>query len=221
MVDVVTKRAVGVFSNYQNAEQAINALQNSGFLQNSVSIIARNAEAQEDIAGVDISEFGTKANEGAAAGALTGGILGGLTGLLVGLGSLVVPGVGPVLFAGEVASTLTATLAGGAMGAAAGGLLGALLGLGIPEERAKIYDNRVAGGDYLVIVDGTVDEIIKAEAILINYEIQELGIYDIPGSAGSQAMYADATPKNSYVQPTTEPKTTEPQVTIIDRREQT
>lgn len=223
MVDVVAKRAVGVFSNYQDAEQAINALQNSGFSANNVSIIARDAEVQEDIAGVDVSEFGTKTNEGAAAGALTGGILGGLTGLLVGLGSLVVPGVGPVLFAGEVASALTATLAGGAMGAAAGGLLGALLGLGIPEERAKIYDDRVSGGDYLVIVDGTVDEILKAEAILMNYRIQELGIYDIPEAAGSQALFSDTTHninEAAHGRPTTETMTTDPQVTIIDRREQ-
>lgn len=220
MVDVVAKRAVGVFSNYQKAEQAINALQKSGFSANSVSIIARDAEAQTDLGGVDVS-FDTKANEGAAAGALTGGILGGLTGLLVGLGSLVIPGVGPVLFAGEVASALTATLAGGAIGAATGGLLGALLGLGIPEERAKIYDARVSGGEYLVIVDGTVEEVLNAEAILIDYGIQELGIYDIPEAAGSQAMTSDTTRaanEPAPAQPTTV-ATNNPQVTIIDRRE--
>jgi len=50
-----------------------------------VSIIARDAARQDDIAGVDVSaRVGNKADEGASAGALTGGTLGGITGLLVG-----------------------------------------------------------------------------------------------------------------------------------------
>jgi len=69
-----------------------------------VSIIARDAARQDDIAGVDVSaRVGNKADEGASAGALTG-TLGGITGLLVGLGALAIPGVGPVVLAGEIAT---------------------------------------------------------------------------------------------------------------------
>jgi len=50
-----------------------------------VSIIARDADRQDDIAGDDVSaRVGNKADEGASAGALTGGTLGGITGLLWG-----------------------------------------------------------------------------------------------------------------------------------------
>jgi uncharacterized membrane protein len=184
------KHAVGVFSNRQAAESAINELKRSGFSMNKVSIIARNADRQDDIAGVDVKDrnrVGNKADEGAATGALTGGTLGGITGLLVGLGSLAIPGIGPVMVAGEIATVLATTVAGGAIGAAAGGLIGALIGLGIPEERARIYSDRVARGDYLLIVNGTDEEIARAEAILNNRGIEELGIYDsrTPGSAYS------------------------------------
>lgn len=172
------KRAVGVFSRRQDAEVAIDELNRAGFSMNKISIIARDADRQGNIAGVDVADrVGNKADEGAAAGALTGGTLGGITGLLVGLGSLAIPGVGPVIVAGEIATVLATTIAGGAIGATAGGLAGALIGLGIPEERATAYSNRVERGDYLVIINGTDEEIGRAEAILNHRGIEDLGIY--------------------------------------------
>lgn len=183
------KRAVGVFSSRHSAESAINELKRAGFPTNKVSVIAKDADRQGDIAGVDVTH-GNKADEGAATGALTGGTLGGITGLLVGLGSLAIPGVGPVLLAGEIATTLATTIAGGAIGAAAGGLIGGLIGLGIPEERARVYNERVGRGDYLLIVDGSDQDINRAEAILNHQGIEELGIYDLPTSAAVNPMYS-------------------------------
>ncbi|PIG91012.1 general stress protein [Gloeocapsopsis sp. IPPAS B-1203] len=226
MVNDIKRRAIGVFSSYLDAEQAISELRDRGFSMDKISIIARDEATQDEIAGIDVNDtFDNKSGEGATAGALTGGVLGGITGLLVGLGSLVVPGVGPVLFAGEVASALTAAIAGGAVGAVTGGLLGALLGLGIPEERARIYNQRVASGGYLVIVDGTTQDIINAESILMNRGIQEFGIYEIPATTGIQTSLADATTEvthsTEYSGPTTSTiPNNDPNVVIIDRREQ-
>ncbi|PPS40178.1 general stress protein [Chroococcidiopsis sp. TS-821] len=226
MVNDIKKRAIGVFSSYLDAEKAINDLRDRGFSMDKVSLIARDEATQDEIAGIDVNEvFENKAGEGATAGALTGGILGGITGLLVGLGSLVVPGVGPVLFAGEVASALTSAIAGGAVGVVTGGLFGALLGLGVPEERARIYNERVASGGYLVIVDGTTKDIINAETILMNRGIQEYGVYDVPTATDMQNPEHDATtevPRSTeYPQPTSETVTSDdPQVIIVDRREQ-
>jgi hypothetical protein len=101
----------------------------------------------------------------------------------VGLGALAIPGIGPVMLAGATATTIATTLSGGAIGAAAGSLVGALVGLGIPEERARVYNERVSRGEYLVIVDGTDDEIRRAEAILNHRGIQEFGVYDRPDVA--------------------------------------
>ncbi len=191
MVNSQVKYAVGVFSSRQEAEQALNQLNHSGFPMGKVSVIARDAARQDDIAGVDVSDrVGNKADEGAASGALTGGTLGGITGLLVGVGALAIPGVGPVVLAGEVATAIATTLAGTAIGAAAGGLLGALIGLGIPEERAKVYSDRVSKGDYLVIIKGTDDDIARAEAILNSHSIQDWGIYNAPGADTRHTDYA-------------------------------
>lgn len=192
------RRAVGVFPERRVAEQALHELRDSGFPMDRVSVIARDADRHEEIAGADVhdpdraSRIGNKADEGAAVGAATGGALGGLTGLLVGLGTLAIPGIGPVMLAGATATVLATALAGGAIGAVTGGLLGALVGLGIPEERARVYNDRVARGDYLVIVDGTDEEIARAEQILHHRGIEEYGVYDAPTSAATPV--AAATP---------------------------
>ncbi len=180
-----TRRAVGVFSNRRDAENALHELKASGFNMDHVSVIARDADHNQNMAGAEVNQStGNKADKGAGVGAVSGGALGGLTGLLVGLGTLAIPGIGPVMLAGAAATALATTAAGTAIGAASGGLLGGLVGLGIPEKEAKAYNDRVDRGDYLVIVDGTDDEIRRAEAILNRQNgLQDWATYDRPNTA--------------------------------------
>ena len=63
-----------------------------------------------------------------------------------------------------------AALSGAAVGATAGGVVGGLIGLGIPEIEAKIYEEKLKSGNYLVSVhahDGKEEdraaEIYKSE----------------------------------------------------------
>jgi hypothetical protein len=98
--------------------------------------------------------------------------------VLVGLGSLAIPGVGPIIAAGSVATALVATVAStGIEAAALGGLVRAISDLGIPEEQARVYSDRLHQGHYLVIVDGTEDEIGRAESIFSDRGIQDWGVY--------------------------------------------
>ncbi len=177
------RRAVGVFPHRRDAEAAIRDLRDSGFNMSQLSLVGKDVHGDSNLAG-DLTDR-TKTDEGAKAGAATGGALGGLTGLLVGLGALAIPGVGPVIAGGALATALATTAAGGAIGAAAGGLTGALVGLGLPEDKARFYNDRVNRGDYLVMVDGTDDEIHTAQAILNRHGIQEWGIYDHSDVASS------------------------------------
>jgi uncharacterized protein (TIGR02271 family) len=102
-----------------------------------------------------IEGTGTQAAEGAATGAIGGGVLGGVIGLLAGVGALAIPGVGPIIAGG----TLASTLAGAGIGAAAGGLLGALVGMGVPEEDAKHFDQGFrAGGTLVTVAAGNREE---------------------------------------------------------------
>ena len=173
------KRSVGLFYSRDEAEKALRALKDDGFDMNRVNVIAKDADKVTESAGVDTAyDEGNNAAEGAGAGATSGAVLGGIGGLLLGLGTLAIPGVGPIIVAGEAASTIASTLAGAGIGAAAGGIIGGLVGLGIPEDKAKIYSDRVSSGSYLVMVNGTDDDISRAERILQDNGIEEYGVYD-------------------------------------------
>ena len=180
------KRAVGLYHNRIEAERVVRSLRDADYDMDRVSVIAKDGDRKYlDRA---ISETGNKADEGATTGALTGGALGGITGLLVGLGVLAIPGVGPVLLAGMEATAIATAFAGGAIGAAAGGLVGALIGLGIPEEKARLYNDRVERGSFLIMVTGTPIEINRASSIMHAYEVDEFEIYDATASIASPEL---------------------------------
>ena len=189
MVVTQYKRAAGLYYSRDEAEAAVRDLKQAGYDMDQVSVIAKDADS---VAGHDTTkEVGNKADEGAATGALTGGALGGITGLLVGLGTLAIPGIGPILLAGAEATAIATTLAGAGIGAAAGGLIGALIGLGIPEEKAKIYSDRVGGGSFLVMVTGTGYEIDRAATIMRQHGVEEFDIYDIPNAKATAVTDVD------------------------------
>jgi len=190
------QRAVGLFSNRSDAEYALNALVDAGFPMAQVSVIAKNG----DVSPSESTQISEHVDEEAATGAVTGTVLGGITGLIVGLSTLAIPGFGPILLVGEIASTLATTAVGAGVGAAAGGLLGGLRGLGVPEEHARVYSDRLSRGDYLVIIDGTDQDIRCAETILRNRDIQEFSIFSSPNVAGTPTdSPAASVEKNSQV----------------------
>ncbi len=175
------QRAVGSFPNRAQALQALEQLRNAGFDMSKVSVITRQEDNGEVLAGAEVKdETGNRASEGGTTGATAGGIAGGLAGLLIGLGALAIPGVGPLVTAGAVGTALATTLGGGAVGAATGGLVGALTGIGIPKDRAESFRPVIEQGGYLVIVDGDRNEIQKADLILHSGGIENYDVYPRP-----------------------------------------
>lgn len=192
------QRAVGTFATRREAEQALNELRDSGFPMDRVSVVAKDSDRVDQMAGADMSDRvdnkGNKADDGAKTGAVSGGTVGGLTGLLVGLGALAIPGLGPVMLAGAGATALATALSGTAIGAVAGGFLGALVGLGIPEEEARAYSDRVSRGEYLIIVDGTEADVSRTAAILSKRGIQNWAVYNQTGEQTTRAAAVPTTP---------------------------
>src|ERR1700722_17752154 len=139
--------AKAVFCIAKSEEQAtniVNQLKEAGFSNDDVSVLLPDRTGTRDFA----HEQHTKAPEGAATGAVAGGVLAGALGWLVGIGSLAIPGVGPLIAAGPILAALTGAAAGGAVG----GLAGGLIGLGIPEYEAKRYEGAVKNGNILISV---------------------------------------------------------------------
>jgi hypothetical protein len=144
----------GLFTEREAAVAAIDDLKTAGFAPDDVGVAMRDRSDQGDLA----QETGTKAAGGAATGAVGGGLLGGALGLLVGLGALAIPGIGPVLAGGALATAFGlgggTAVAGAGIGAAAGGLVGALVGMGIPEADAQRFEEGFNAGGVLVTVNG-------------------------------------------------------------------
>lgn len=138
-------RAVfGIYDSKPAVEGCIEMLKNAGFRNADISVLMPTQESTQDFA----HEKSTKAPEGATAGATTGMVLGGGLGWLVGIGSLAIPGLGPLIAAGPIVSAL----AGAGIGGAFGGLAGSLIGMGIPEYEAKRYEGFVKEGGILISV---------------------------------------------------------------------
>lgn len=173
------QRAVGVFQNREDAENVIRAFKDADFDMDRISLLARNVENVEGAEEITDHE-GNEAKEGAGAGATAGTVLGGVGGFLVGVGLLAVPGVGPILAAGTEISAVASTLAGAGIGAATGGIVGALVGLGIPEEKAKVYNDRIKAGDYLLMISGTEDQVNRAQSIMHQHHVEDFEVFNAP-----------------------------------------
>lgn len=141
-----------LFANRDSAERAIMDLKNAGFSGSDIGIAMRDRTAQGEL----VTDTGTHAAEGAVSGALAGGALGGILGFLVGAGALAIPGIGPVVAGGLLASAFGiaggTAVAGAGIGAATAGIVGALVGLGIPDEEAHYFERGFNEGGVLVTV---------------------------------------------------------------------
>lgn len=139
-----------LYDNYADAERAVSRLESAGVPHSDISLVANNSDnwyGTSSRGKVDRDRDGTDDRaEGAGTGAGIGAGLGGAAGLLAGLGLLAIPGLGPVVAAGWLASTA----AGAAAGAATGGILGALTEAGVSREDASRYAEGVRRGGTLV-----------------------------------------------------------------------
>lgn len=149
----------GIYSTRQDVERAADVLARSGFPVTDISVLIPESLGSKDLG----TTKATKAPEGAAAGASSGAVLVGTLGLLAGIGALAIPGIGPLIAAGPILSTL----AGIGVGGAIGGFTGALIGVGIPEYEAKRYEGRLQKGGMLLSVHcDTSEEVDRAKEIM-------------------------------------------------------
>lgn len=158
---------LGVFSEKSSAEDALQELEAHGYNPKDISIVMKDTNESRAV-----DDTGTNLAEGAVSGAATGGLIGGLAGLLIGVGAIAVPGIGALLIGGPLAAALgltgaaATTVSGAVTGALAGGLVGALVGLGVPEEEAREYEERIKSGAILIAVPQKTEKTDEVREIL-------------------------------------------------------
>lgn len=174
------KNALGVFPDRQHTESALSQLKATGFPTDKISVVVEHPNSEDDVLD-DLTEPTVQSEEYFAThraidrfehGALFSGAWGGVGGgVIAGLTSLALPAVGGAVL-------LVGVAVGAFYGAVSGGLIGSAIGVGISDEQEKHYYDRLMNGYYLVVINGTNDEISQAELVLKTANIQDWIVFD-------------------------------------------
>jgi hypothetical protein len=150
-----------IYDDASLAREAIQALEDAGFSSDEISIVRQEGDAGS------MTETSTSDSieDGATTGATVGLAAGAGAGLLASLGLIAIPGIGPLVAAGVLATTLT----GAAAGAVGGGVVGALVDYGVSEDEAPVYAENLRRGGTLVSVRASDDRVRDAVLILERY----------------------------------------------------
>jgi hypothetical protein len=152
----MTQTVTYIYDDPSLAGQAVSALEAAGFTADEISIVRQDGDTD----GLRTSDDSVA--DGAATGASVGLAAGAGAGLLASLGMIAIPGIGPLVAAGVLATTLAA----GAAGAVGGGILGALIDYGVSEDEAPIYAENLRRGGTLVSVRADDARTEDAELIM-------------------------------------------------------
>lgn len=151
---------VAIFDSHQDAEAALNTLQQAGIDVTKLSIVGRDYQSEEHVTGY--YNTGDRVKYWGKLGAFWGG----LWGLLVGAAVFVMPGIGPVVVAGPFAASVLGGLEGALTVGGMSALGAGLFSIGIPKNSVLQYETAINADRFLLIVHGGADEVAKVEDLL-------------------------------------------------------
>jgi hypothetical protein len=158
-----SESVVAVFETSADAHHAVADLERRGWRPNQVSLVARGEQAGPGA--TEPMRQGDRMEKSAA----IGGAAGAAIGLLASSALLMVPGIGPVIFAGALASGIT--------GGLVGSIVGAMSGWGIREDHLKNFEKDIRDGKALVILTGNPRELAEGRETLEDLRAEKVLIY--------------------------------------------
>jgi hypothetical protein len=152
------KTVTALFENEDDAARAASALIQDGFLHDQIGIITghelshpeRYITAPENSEGKVVNAVGKGLAYGGGLGALAGG-----------LSAVLIPGVGPLLVGGALATTFL----GAGLGASVGGVMAGLMKAGVDESDARLFEDALRHGGVVLTVH--TDESKARTAVVI------------------------------------------------------
>jgi cation transport regulator ChaB len=166
-----------VFKEEEQLDGVIRRLLDRGVSRDHISVMGKNFQSKTKIAG-----FITKKNVilgGLRSGAIFGSLFGSFLGLLTGVGMLFIPFVGTVVSAGPLGAAVLGAASGAIAGSAGAGLVSALVTLGMPEDKATIYQTRVEAGEFLVMAEVAADRSGEFQLLLESAGGQEVSVSEM------------------------------------------
>lgn len=165
-----------VYKTQADVQTVIERLKNRGMAVEDISVLGRDFSTNTRVAG-----FITKKDVilgGLKQGAIFGSLFGSVLSLLTGVGVLFVPFVGPVVAAGPLGAALIGAASGALAGSAGAGLASLLATLGMPEDKAAIYQTKVTAGEYLVMAEVPADRTGEYQILMENAGGTEIHVAD-------------------------------------------
>jgi len=147
---------VALYHSHKEAEAAVKQLQHAGIDLSTLSIVGRDYHVDQEVIGY--YNTGDRVRYWGKIGMFWGG----LWGLLVGSAFFIIPGLGPIVMAGPLVTSLLGALEGSI---GIGGLTvvgAALYSIGIPEDSVLTYDTAIRSGKYLLMMSGSAGEVACA-----------------------------------------------------------
>ncbi|MEM7713579.1 MAG: ChaB family protein [Cyanobacteria bacterium P01_A01_bin.68] len=145
-----------VFKEQEQLDSVIRRLLDRNVSRDHISVMGNNFQSETRISGFISKKdviFG-----GLRSGAIFGSLFGSLLGLLSGVGVLFIPFVGPVVAAGPIGGALLGAASGALAGSAGAGLASVLVTLGMPKEKAAVYETRLKAGEFIVMAEVPADK---------------------------------------------------------------
>ena len=151
---------VAIYPTHTAAESAVRELQQADFDMKKLSIVGRDYHTEEHVTGY--YNAGDRMKYWGGVGAFWGWIWG----CLFGSAFFFVPGIGPLLVAGPlvvwIVGALESTVLVGGLSVIGAGLVS----LGIPNNSILKYETALKTDKFVVVANGSADEVSRAKAIL-------------------------------------------------------
>lgn len=151
---------VYVFNTHVEAEEAVKALNKSGFDVKKLSIIGKGYHTEETPIG--FYTLGDRIKSWGGMGAFWGGIWG----LLIAPAVFFFPGFGLVAFAGPIVAVLVSALEGAVLVGGVSAIGAALIQIGVPKDQVMKYETALKVDKYVLMVHGSVEEQGNARTVL-------------------------------------------------------
>lgn len=177
-VSTAERTVSAIFKDREQIDNVIPRLLDRGISRDDISVIGKNFHSETKIAG-----FITKKDVilgGLRQGAIFGSLFGSALALLTGVGVLFVPFVGTLVAAGPLGAALLGATSGAIAGSAGSGLVSAFVALGLPENKAAVYQTRIEAGEFLLAVEVPTDKSGEIQLLL--------------ESAGGEEIHTNETP---------------------------
>lgn len=180
------KTISALFKEQSQVDTVIRKLLERDVSRDHISIMGQNFQSETRISG-----FLTKKDVilgGLRSGAVFGSLFGSLLGLLTGVGVLFIPFVGPVVAAGPIGALLLGATSGAIAGSAGAGLVSVLVAIGLPEEKAAIYQTRMQAGEFVLMAEVPASRSGEIQSLIESAGGQEIHLLEQPLSRACDGL---------------------------------